>query len=116
MRPAVAGLALLMLPGDAAVAQQPADDLIPALYRCADGAAVPVVYITPASGEGYAVALVAGRLVALRAAPSASGARYLSRGTGEVLELWNKGDRLTVATGGDAPDRVIHADCVATAP
>lgn len=108
----LAALLLVPAPGLAA-SPDSASDLIAVTYACAGDVEVPVMYVNPPEGQGYAVALIENRLVGMRHAMSASGARYRSgEGAGDY-ELWGKGDRATISTGPEDAGRIIHADCEA---
>lgn len=89
-------------------------ELISVSYDCEAGVEIPVVYVNPPEGNGYAVALVDGRLVGMRHVVSASGARYRSGEGAEDLELWGKGDQARFAVGPEDDSRTIHADCTAS--
>lgn len=89
---------------------QPAD-LIPVTFTCERGVEVPVVFVNSESGESYAVALIDGRMLGMRRAVSASGARYRSGDGADAYELWTKGNTAMVSVGADGNDTVLFQDC-----
>ena len=105
LTPAVACL------GTMALAQ--ADDLIPTTYLCERGVEVPVVFVSPGGSEGYAVAQIDGKLVGMRQAVSASGARFRSGDGADAYQLWSKADSALISYGADGQDRVLFRDCKA---
>lgn len=101
-------LLLCMLPG-AALAQSsdaPAE-MFSVDYSCADDRRLQASFIN-AGEESFAVIHEAGRLVPMKIAISASGARYLS--ADERLELWTKGPEATLTLSGD-DEVVLYKDC-----
>ena len=85
-------------------------DLIPVTYLCEGGVEVPVVFVNPKGNQGYAVAQIDGRLVGMRQAVSASGARYRSGDGADAYQLWSKGNGAVIS---DGQDRVLFQDCTA---
>ncbi len=94
---------ILSLPGAALAASSAAE----VDYVCADGRGFQASFIN-AGDEAFAVIFEAGRLVTMKIAQSASGARYLS--PDEKLELWTKGDGARVTLLGEE-ETVLYRDC-----
>ena len=101
--------ALPILPG---MAWADPPDLVRAVFRCDGGVTVPVVFVNPEAGKAYAVALLEGDLIGMRAAISASGARYRSDDGRQAWQLWVKGDRAMISQGPDGQDRARFGDCL----
>ena len=99
--------------GTASMALAQTGDLIPVTYVCERGVEIPVVFVNPEGGDAYAVAQIDGKLVGMRQAVSASGARYRSGDGADAYQLWSKGDSATVSFGADGRDAVLFQDCTA---
>lgn len=86
-------------------------ELIETSYLCDRGVVLPVVYANDVAGDGIAVAVIDGHLVAMRRVVSGSGARY--RSTEDLpYELWSKADEAVVSYGPDGNTTVILHGCV----
>lgn len=88
-------------------------DLIPVTYLCERGVEVPVVFVNPEGGDGYAVAQIDGKLLGMRQAVSASGARYRSGDGADAYQLWSKGNGALIFFGAEGQESVLFQDCTA---
>ena len=89
------------------------DDLISVTYVCEGAVEIPVIFVNPADGPGYAVARIGDNLVGLRSVIAGSGARYRSGDGLEAYQLWSKGDTATISVGPERQDKVLFRDCTA---
>lgn len=99
--------------GAATMAVAQTGDLVSVTYVCERGVQVPVVFVNPGSGEAYAVARIDGKLLGMRQAVSASGARYRSGDGADAYQLWSKGDNALISFGADGQDKTLFGDCAA---
>lgn len=107
--PSLFALVALTLSAPAAMARA---DLMSGAYLCGGGVRIPAVFVNPPYGEAYAVAVIDGSLVAMRATVSASGARYRSGDGPDAWQLWAKGDRAAISQGADGRDEARFVDCL----
>lgn len=97
-----------------AFAAEDTADVIQDVYVCERGAVIPVAYINAEGGDSYAVAVIEGRQVAMRLAPSGSGARYVSIDEQESYRWHSKGDEAILsflAADHTAEEEVLLMDC-----
>lgn len=95
-----------------AVAAADPGDLIKATLLCQGESAIPVVFVNPANGGAYAVAVLENELIAMHSVVSASGARYRSNDGPDTWQIWARGDRATVSREYDGQERVRFQDCL----
>lgn len=89
------------------------DSLDDMSYTCEGDASLQVVFVNTATGNSYAIVLEQDRMIPMKIAESASGARYLSVGTEGSYQLWTKGDSADlVALDGDT-ETPLRSGCTA---
>ncbi|GGH25709.1 hypothetical protein GCM10010973_13030 [Cribrihabitans marinus] len=97
-----------------AAAQEP--ELVQVTYTCDRGVEVPVVFINTETGPGQAVMQIEGKLVALRAAPTGSGVRYVAVDEQDSYRLYTKGDVAIIGhlvADHTATETVLFEECTA---
>jgi membrane-bound inhibitor of C-type lysozyme len=90
-----------------------ASEIITARYTCERNVVVPAVYINTDT-ENYAVITVEGKQVAMRQAPSASGARYIALDEQDSYRWFTKGNTallLWLAADHTAQEQMLLSEC-----
>ena len=85
-------------------------------YACDRGVQLPVSYINPSDEVGFAVMMVEGKLVTMRAAPTGSGVRYIALDEQDSYRLYTKGNEAFVrhlAADHTAKEIAVLDKCVA---
>ncbi len=100
-----------LMTGTAPLSSSAADDLQHVIYACERSVRLPVVYVNPAEGDSYMVALIDGELRPMRRVISASGARYHTVDDTQPYELWSKGDKAVVSYGRAEASKQLFEDC-----
>jgi membrane-bound inhibitor of C-type lysozyme len=93
------------------VASTPAE-IIQEVYVCERGAVIPVTYIH--ADDGYAVATIEGRQVAMARAVSGSGALYVSTNEQESYRWHSQGDEAVLSfleADHTAEEEILLTDC-----
>lgn len=98
-----------------AAASHAAAPSLSAVYLCDGGAVLRVAYLNAESRESFAVVDWAGRLIAMQAAPAASGVRYVAMDEADGHRWHSRGDEgfLAHRAVADDPDSeiVLLRDC-----
>ena len=119
----LAGLTLACALASAAQAQgaapaesSPGFDSASQVYRCTDGARLPVVYLNIAGGDSFATTYINGHLVLMKSGPTGSGARYVAV-AGQAGYRWHvKGEVGSLFFQGTEPgarETLLLQDCKA---
>lgn len=85
-----------------------------AVYECARGVMIPATYVNTDAGTSLAVLQIEGRQVAMRDAPTGSGARYVSIDEQVGYRWYTKGDEAFLAylaADDAAEEETLLRDC-----
>lgn len=98
---------------------QQSEPIIQKVYICERGARIPITYINTEGGESFAVAEIEGRQIAMRVAPSGSGARYTAINEQESYRWHSKDDEGILSfmeADHEAEEQTVLTECKAEAP
>ncbi|ARJ68889.1 MliC family protein [Paracoccus contaminans] len=102
-------LALSLIAGPALA--DPSGAVTHSLYSCAGNETLDVVYVTPDSGDSYAVVLEEDELLPMVQVRSASGAVYEPVSRDYQYQLATKGNEATLYATTDGKEEAVKSDC-----
>lgn len=89
----------------------PATDIQHMKYSCDGNAVLEVVYVTPATGDNYAIVLEQDELLPMAQVKSASGAVYSAISPDYHYQLLTKGGEATLVATTNGKEEPVKSNC-----